>query len=419
MPPATSPTRKFVASAASLSSLSNIKGGSFGTNKSLGSLANLSSKYPRQDKSAEIEAAKAKELLLSAPREPSTVGLLKSFISVKQTSEIFVVCFSPDAKYLTVGLGNSSIQVYSTQTNALERTLTPPSADLEICITSISFRPDRPNSKTKNVLAATYADGRLIHWHYTSGQLLSVVTEPGNESLLYVTYRADGSQYATSGSDALVRIHDAATQKVTSRLELGTPSVTTGHNSRVFSVKFHPTDPNMLCSGGWDNTIQMWDVRLQSSVRSIFGPHLCGDALDLTDDGTTIVTGSYRRTEALQLWNWADGSLQESVPWTLIDGAPTTKLYKTQFSHSTSSSPLRGFADKNRFMLGAGGGPNACELRMFNTQSKRCVGIAQGFTSSLYSCTISNDEKFVALGGGDSTLYVYEVDMLAPIDFPY
>jgi len=64
-----------------------------------------------------------------------------------------------------------------------------------------------------------------------------------------------------------------------------------------------------FCSGGWDNTVQFWDIRFKilfffivfesvkeshqifflffvfsrvgKPVRSIFGPHICGDALDV------------------------------------------------------------------------------------------------------------------------------------------
>lgn len=38
----------------------------------------------------------------------------------------------------------------------------------------------------------------------------------------------------------------------------------TGHNNRVFSVVWHPSEGegNILASGGWDNTIQIWDLRL-------------------------------------------------------------------------------------------------------------------------------------------------------------
>jgi COMPASS component SWD3 len=58
-------------------------------------------------------------------------------------------------------------------------------------------------------------------------------------------------------------------------------SVRPGHSNRVFSIKFNPDDENILLSGGWDNTVQIWDIRAGASVRSIFGPHICGDAMDI------------------------------------------------------------------------------------------------------------------------------------------
>eukprot|EP00439_Symbiodinium_sp_Y106_P039852 s1928_g4.t2 len=49
-----------------------------------------------------------------------------------------------------------------------------------------------------------------------------------------------------------------------------------------------------LVSGGWDNTVQYWDLRAGHAVRAIFGPHICGDALDVSADGTQLLTGSCR-----------------------------------------------------------------------------------------------------------------------------
>lgn len=33
--------------------------------------------------------------------------------------------------------------------------------------------------------------------------------------------------------------------------------VTSGHSNKIFAVKFHPTDTNLLVSGGWDKTVQV------------------------------------------------------------------------------------------------------------------------------------------------------------------
>jgi len=56
-----------------------------------------------------------------------------------------------------------------------------------------------------------------------------------------------------------------------------------GHSNRIFCVKYHPKDSNMLVSGGWDNTVMLYDVRSGGPVQWAYGPHICGgDAIDFS-----------------------------------------------------------------------------------------------------------------------------------------
>ncbi|CAN0483095.1 unnamed protein product, partial [Scytosiphon promiscuus] len=41
-----------------------------------------------------------------------------------------------------------------------------------------------------------------------------------------------------------------------------------------------------------DNCVHVWDVGKASTTRTVFGPHICGDAVDVA--GEMIVTGSWR-----------------------------------------------------------------------------------------------------------------------------
>ncbi len=100
------------------------------------------------------------------------------------------------------------------------------------------------------------ADGKIRHWHYTSGKLLSTIDEGANE-INSLAYRKDGLKFVTVGSDMHLRIYDAVTLKLGTLLESGAESVTPGHSNRVFCAKFHPKDSNLLISGGWDNTLQV------------------------------------------------------------------------------------------------------------------------------------------------------------------
>lgn len=47
---------------------------------------------------------------------------------------------------------------------------------------------------------------------------------------------------------------------------------------------------------------------------SIFGPYICGDAIDIDDNGM-ILTGSYRPHECLQLWDLGTRKLIEQLDY--------------------------------------------------------------------------------------------------------
>jgi WD40 repeat protein len=84
-------------------------------------------------------------------------------------------------------------------------------------------------------------------------------------------YRPDGVEFATGGKDATVRVYDEATKALSGRLKSGMgygKDVTSGHSNRIFSVKYHPTEAHTILSGGWDNTVQVWDTRVGHSVRA-------------------------------------------------------------------------------------------------------------------------------------------------------
>ena len=69
------------------------------------------------------------------------------------------------------------------------------------------WRPLVAPGVTKNVLISVNANGSLQHWHTTSGKLLHTIHDELNQ-LLTVDYKPDGTQFATGGSDCIVRVYD-------------------------------------------------------------------------------------------------------------------------------------------------------------------------------------------------------------------
>jgi WD40 repeat protein len=86
-----------------------------------------------------------------------------------------------------------------------------------------------------------------------------------------------------------------------------------GHCNRVQSLSFHPADSNMLFSAGWDNTVQIWDLRVEASVRALIGVHVLGDALDVSDQ--YLITGSWRTENQLQVWDLKTFQVVHTMQW--------------------------------------------------------------------------------------------------------
>ncbi len=131
----------------------------------------------------------------------------------------------------------------------------------------------------------------------------------------------DGSLLATAGRDAHVRIYDETTKSLA--MSMKEKGELPGHSNRIFSVKFNQIQQNMLVSGGWDNTLQIYDIREKGPVASIYGPHICGDALDFRNDGYTLLTGSYRQDDALQLYDLRMNKCVRTYEWDGLDGGKT------------------------------------------------------------------------------------------------
>jgi WD40 repeat protein len=287
--------------------------------------------------------------------------------------EIFSVRFSSDGTLLATGCNDGKVRVYSGKTGgSVLQTLCPSPEDdgppqgseelsVQLPITAMRFRP---GGNSRGVLLTCSADASVRHWHVPTGKCLSTIYEGGDQQVFACDYRLDGQVFATGGKDKCVRLYDESKLSLSSGLgssaatsnrrappssaPRGTvPIATFGgnlhagtsieslasnsisndhsygaggcHSNRIFAVCFHPHETDIILSGGWDNTIQIWDARVsgagRGAVRSMFGAHLCGDALQVTPDGNYVISGSWRLDDALQVWDYRSGGLVSSIPF--------------------------------------------------------------------------------------------------------
>merc|ERR1711916_145695 len=118
------------------------------------------------------------------------------------------------------------------------------------------------------------------------------------------------------------------------------------------------------------NTVQIWDIREGNAVRSIYGPHICGDALDIVGD--EILTGSWRADTQLEVWSLSTGEKIQDVPWTAGSGANEAKV----FDHAKGNS---------------------------------VVGIVTGLSRGIFALDFSPTDNRLAVAGGDSSIRIIDI----------
>jgi COMPASS component SWD3 len=169
-----------------------------------------------------------------------------------------------------------------------------------------------------------------------------------------------------------------------------------GHSNRIFSIKFHPEDQNIMLSCGWDNTIYFWDLRDSKSFASCYGPAVTGDSLDIK--GNYILTGSWRNKEQLELWDYGQRKKVSNILWDGDINLENAYIYGCQFSKRDNESILAGCSNLN-------------EVRIFDrmNNNKPVVKI-HDMKRAVYSVDWANTSDMFAFCGGDGRAHVIGIN---------
>ena len=101
-------------------------------------------------------------------------------------------------------------------------------------------------------------------------------------------FEATGHRLAVAGEDNTIRVIIAADAKTINELK--------GHTGHIHALAFSPKDGDLLVSASADKTAKVWDVKQGKAVRDFEGH---GDAvlsLNVSRDGSKLVTGSADKT---------------------------------------------------------------------------------------------------------------------------
>ncbi|KAJ8284294.1 hypothetical protein COCON_G00031440 [Conger conger] len=230
----------------------------------------------------------------STDKQPRTEGDIYIHSVLKCNCDVMVCQFNSEGTILAVGLFDGTIKVYSTDNGSLVKTLRDNEVILSpIPVTALQFFH---STQAHSHLLATYASGVVRCWYVWGQECMwdlkevgeSSGREKGQRQTLSLAVSSSGKVAATGGSDSAIHLYDLHTHQ---RVLTCSASA---YNSRE----------REFISGGWDNSIQFWDTRQQHSVRMLFGPHVCGDSLQIDSVTNQILSGSWRKEKPLEIFDY-------------------------------------------------------------------------------------------------------------------
>eukprot|EP00929_Paragymnodinium_shiwhaense_P057888 TRINITY_DN28993_c0_g1_i1.p1 TRINITY_DN28993_c0_g1~~TRINITY_DN28993_c0_g1_i1.p1 ORF type:complete len:461 (+),score=110.58 TRINITY_DN28993_c0_g1_i1:113-1495(+) len=304
--------------------------------------------------------------------------------------------FSQDDQFLAAACADGSITVYNALSgkNLFVLDDRQPNAMPPI---SMRWRPTNGKCFQMNYLTTVHPDGRVMIWNAMSKKCVSEIRE--DNELFCLAFSPDAQSFAVGGKKREVHIYDFETKQLSATLSDGDGLKTGGHSNRIFGMTYHTSDSNIVLSGSWDKLLQVWDLRKSRPARTILGPYICGDAVDVSKDGKTVLTGSCRIKDQVQTWDFGTGKMVESASWASPGSRDVNKVYSAQFSKGDNGSLI------------VCGGSGANVARIFDRERGLCaMGDVRGFDGSIVCTDFSHDCRKLAVGSLDGTVQVVSVD---------
>ncbi|XP_043277739.1 uncharacterized protein [Venturia canescens] len=296
--------------------------------------------------------------------------------------------FSPNGEVIVTGFGTGGIQVRNGETGELRNTLRS-GMEASFPIMCCRFNPIRPET-----FYASSACGNIFLCTTNTNEFSRFIEEPKNE-VNTVDVSIGGEYIVSGGKDAAVRLYDAEIGKLITIYQKAEGDIVEEkvgkfHRMRIFACKFHQSYPGLFITGGWDDTVRIWDVRVgDGSVRLIKGPHICGDAIDIKE--TYVLTGSWVVRGSLQTWDLTSGKLIETI---VPGNRPTTLdgefLYAVQYFDGDP------YGDHV-----IAGGSGTGEVEIISLKEKKVMG---SFTVNKAVVTVDSCRTSIVFGGMESVL---------------
>ena len=119
-------------------------------------------------------------------------------------------------------------------------------------------------------MTAVYSDGLIQTWNTSNGLVLNEIFrhQEKDNSLAACDYTRDGKRVIVGGKDRKLYVYDATSRDFISTMYSNGFKVD-GHTNRIYCIKSHPEDSNVVASAGWDGNLKLYDVRKRKPFASL------------------------------------------------------------------------------------------------------------------------------------------------------
>lgn len=211
---------------------------------------------------------------------------LKYKIDEAHDSDIMVVKFNEDGKYIfTAGL-DKKIKVWDTNTGRLIREFGPYQKGV--------IGLDMYETRDKIMMAAALLTGEVLYIDFYAKQLVHTFQHPPYATS--VKFSFEGDLIASTGQDGFVRLWDLKTKNQIRAFN---------HGAKVNTVAFDPIG-DYIVSGAWDNKAKVWDINTGELIFLLDAHTAAIEMVQFDPLGDFIIVGG--RDGFVSVWEAATGA---------------------------------------------------------------------------------------------------------------